>query len=84
MGAPDVVVMAHNLDTPDEVVNKFGTYGSYKEYLSKYGENSVPYIDDYDEAIKYRDKILEDMKKKKYSSIKGVFNLIKKASSDLN
>lgn len=83
-GEPDVIVMAHNLDTPDEVVKKYGTYGSYKEYLSRNGEGSVPYIDEYDDALAYRDKVLEDMKKKKYKSPKGVFNLIKKASSDLN
>lgn len=34
-GMPDVVFMMHNLDTADEVAKKYGTYGSYKEYLKK-------------------------------------------------
>ena len=81
-GTPDVVFMAHNLDTADEVVKKYGTYSSYQQYLKDNGEDSVPYFEDYDEAFAYRDKVLQDMRNKKYSkSLKGGFNIFKDALS---
>ena len=82
MGTPDVVFMAHNLDTADEVVKKYGTYSSYQQYLKDNVEDSVPYFEDYDEAFAYRDKVLQDMRNKKYSkSLKGGFNIFKDALS---
>lgn len=81
-GTPDVVMMMHNLDTADEVCKKYGSYGSYKDYLEKNGDSLVPYFDDYDEALKYRDDKLDELKSKKYSkSLKGGFNRFKSAFS---
>lgn len=78
-GEPDVVFMMHNLDTSDEVIKNYGNYGSYSDYT-----DSIPYFDDYDEALHYRDKLLEERKKKKYSrTLRGSLNVLKKALSDI-
>lgn len=82
MEEPDVVFMMHNLDTADDIVKKYGSFVSYKSFLE---DNNIPYFDDYDEAGEYRDKLLKESKDKKYSkSLKGRFNILKKALSDIN
>lgn len=74
--------MMHNLDTSDEVIKNYGNYGNYGSY-SDYTD-SIPYFDDYDEALHYRDKVLEERKKKKYSrTLRGSLNVLKKALSDI-
>lgn len=78
-GTPDVVFMMHNLDTADEVIKKYGTYGNYDEFLKNH---DVPYFNDYDDAWNYRDKMLQMSKDKKYNrSLKGGFNILKSALS---
>lgn len=72
----------HNLDTADETIKKFGSFGTYRQYLEKNGADSVPYFEDYDDALAYRDKMLQDAKNKKFSkSLKGGFNIFKDALS---
>ena len=81
-GTPDVVMMMHNLDTADDILNKYSKFGTYKGYLSKHGDSFVPYFNDYDEALEYRDKRLSELIAIKYKkSLGGGINRLKSAFS---
>ncbi len=55
---PDVYFFVHNGDSADTVVDNIGKYKMY----SKAELDQLPTFTDYDEALKYRDSILENMK----------------------
>ena len=79
LGEPDVVMMMHNLDTADEVKKKYGTYTDYDYFISTH---DIPYIDDYDKALEYRDKKLKELMSNKYKkSVRGSVNRLKDAFS---
>lgn len=79
LGEPDVVMMMHNLDTADEVEKKYGTYTDYDSFVNNH---EVPYINDYDEALAYRDSKLDELITSKYKkSLNGGINRLRDAFS---
>ena len=70
-GEPDVVFMAHNGDSVDEVQKKFGTYPEID--LSK-----IPYSKDYDAGEKKRNDFMKNNAEKKSPKTKGAGSMKKK------
>lgn len=61
-GKPDVFIMMHNGDSAETVVSKIGVY----PHMSEEQLAALPLYDkdSYDSAMEYRDKLLEERKKK--------------------